>query len=104
MVAEADYHRLVAAWLRDSFSDVEHEPRLPSGREPDFRVSTPFDSYVLEVENDFADLYNGLGQTSVYGVETGLDRVLVFPADTVDDADLLEDLQMADHTPEIETV
>lgn len=80
---ESDYHRLVAAWLDESFSDVEHEVTLDSGRRVDFVAHTPFASYVIEVENnnDGSDLYNGVGQAAVYAEETGHEPVVVVPAD-----------------------
>lgn len=80
---ERDYHTAVASWLAESFADVEHEPVIDSGHEPDFIAHTPFDSYIVEVENgvDNAELYNGLGQCLVYSQVTGLKPVLVLPAD-----------------------
>lgn len=104
MVSEAHFHGLVAAWLRDSFADVEHEPTIESGREPDFVVHTPFQSYVLEIENTFDDIYNGVGQAAVYSVEMGLERIVVVPADTIDEPDLLAGLQAAPWAPHIATV
>lgn len=80
-MSEADYHRLVAAWLRDAFVDVEHEPRLESGYRPDFLAHTPFGGYAIEVEDDATTLYNGLGQALVYARETGYEPIAVFPAD-----------------------
>lgn len=80
---ESKYHELVAAWLDESFSDVEHEVTLDSGLRPDFVAYTPFDTYVIEVENTASnsDVYNGLGQCQVYAWETGYTPVLVLPAD-----------------------
>lgn len=80
---ERGYHEAVASWLDQSFAMVEHEPVIDSGKEPDFVAHTPFDSYVIEVENGTEDreLYNGLGQCLVYAEETGLVPVLVLPAE-----------------------
>lgn len=77
---EADFHELVAAWLRESFADVEHEVVLDSGRRPDFIAHTPFDSYIIEVEDSADSLYNAIGQAVVYSKETGMTPVIVFPA------------------------
>ena len=88
---ESDFHDLVAAWLRDAFADgaVEHEVTLPSGRRPDFVVHTPFESYVLEVEDSADSLYDCIGQAAVYSEETGYRPVGVFPAtDAPDPADV----------------
>lgn len=80
---ERDYHEAVAAWLDASFALVEHEVTLDSGLRPDFIARTPFESYVIEVENGTGngELYNGLGQCLVYSQETGLTPVLVLPAE-----------------------
>lgn len=84
---EAEFHTLVAAWLRDAFVEVDHEVTLPSGRRPDFVAYTPFDSYVLEVEDSAGSLYDCIGQCAVYAEETGYTPVGVFPADDAPDAD-----------------
>lgn len=81
-MGEAAYHDLVAAWLREAFVDVVHEPMLPTGREPDFFVSTPWRDYVIEVEDTAESLYTGLGQALVYAAETDAIPVTVFPADS----------------------
>lgn len=79
---ESEYHGLVAAWLRESFTDISHEVRLESGRRVDFIARTPFESYCIEVENShsLADLYNGLGQCLIYARETGMTPILILPA------------------------
>lgn len=79
---EVDYHDRVHEWLEESFANVRHEPLLASGREPDFLALTPFESYVVEVENGTsnAELYNGLGQCLVYADEAEADPILVLPA------------------------
>lgn len=80
---ESTYHNAVASWLLDTFAAdaIEHEPTLDSGREPDFLVRTPWGGWAIEVENSSDDAYNGLGQALVYAHETGLQPVVVFPAD-----------------------
>lgn len=103
MIQESEYQKRVAEWLRESFSDIEHEPTLESGRRPDFVVHTPFESYVLEVENTFDEIYNGIGQTSVYGVETGHTPLVVVPADTVTEP-LFTQLSEDPDVPEVESV
>lgn len=88
---EADFHGLVAAWLAESFADVEHEPVLPSGREPDFVARTPFRTYAIEVENSTESVYNAIGQAITYAEEIADERgesaepVAVFPADDAPD-------------------
>lgn len=80
---ESEFHDAVAAWLLDAFVHVEHEPTLPSGRRPDFIAYTPFESYVIEVENSgssASDAYTGIGQAEIYALETDYQPVLVFPA------------------------
>lgn len=88
-MSEADFHELVAAWIYESFADVDHEPTLSSGKRPDFVVNTPFGGYVVEVEDTAASLYTGIGQAIVYSAETGLTPLVVFPADEVTD-DIIE--------------
>lgn len=102
---EKEYHKAVGGWLSQSFTDVEHEVRLPSGRRPDFIAHTPFHSYVIEVENSWSnhDIKDGLGQAQIYGAETGFVPVLVFPADDVDEGDLTL-LDAYEYAPIIETV
>lgn len=87
-MGEAAYHDLVAAWLREAFVDVVHEPRvdLPAGLPgayvvPDFTAHTPFGEYVLEVEDSADSLYTGLGQALIYARATGHEPVAIFPAD-----------------------
>lgn len=91
-MGEATVQRLVAAWLRESFADVEHEPRLPAtGRVPDFIAHTPFESYVIEVEHgSFEDLFTGLGQAYAYAQFTDHTPVVVLPADEVEDPEFTE--------------
>jgi hypothetical protein len=76
---ESEYHKLVSAWLDSSFSDIDHEPYLDSGRIPDFIVHTPFESYVIEVEDGWDSLYAGIGQAAVYASETGHKPVVIMP-------------------------
>lgn len=85
MVSEDKFHELVASWLKESFSEITHEPRLESYREPDFIVSTPFQSYVIEVEDTFEDIFTGTGQAMYYGAETSHEPVIVIPADEVEE-------------------
>jgi hypothetical protein len=92
VLSESAFHTAVAAWLLDSFQQINHEPTLDSGRRPDFVVHTPFRGYVVEVEDSADTLYTGVGQALVYARETGFQPVVVFPAtdapppDTVPDA------------------
>lgn len=86
MVKESEYQQAVAAWLAESFADVEYKPYLDSGRIPDFIARTPFESYVIEVENEW-EPYMGIGQAEVYAAESGHEPVVVFPADEVDPED-----------------
>lgn len=88
-MSEADFHELVRAWLLESFVHVEHEVTLESGRRPDFIAHTPFESYVIEVEDSADSLYNAIGQAAVYEEETGLQPVAVFPADDAPDPELV---------------
>lgn len=90
-MTEAQFHELVAAWLRDSFVEIEHEVTLPSGRRPDFIAHTPFVSYVLEVEDSRDTLYDAIGQAAVYAEETGAEPVVVFPADDAPHPDEIPD-------------
>jgi len=88
-VTEAQFHDLVAAWLDENFVDIEHEPTLPETRhEPDFRVHTVFDAYVVEVEDGWDSVYTGIGQAFLYAQETDSESVLVLPADAVDPDDV----------------
>lgn len=103
MIPEVEYHKLVAAWLAESFSYVEHEVILPSRRRPDFVAYTPFGSYIIEVENSWQDIKDGLGQCRMYAAETGFEPVLILPADDVQ-WDELESLQNDECAPHIETV
>lgn len=86
-MSEAEFHDLVRAWLAESFAAVDHEVTLPSGRRPDFIAYTPFESYVLEVEDSADSLYTAIGQAAVYFEETGHRPVVVFPADDAPDPD-----------------
>ncbi len=88
-MSEADFHKLVRSWLLDSFVQVEHEVTLESGRRPDFIAHTPFESYVIEVEDSADTLYNAIGQSAVYEEETGLQPVVVFPVDDAPDFELV---------------
>lgn len=87
-MTESEFHELVALWLEESFARVEHEPRvsLPESAAgsyliPDFIAHTPFDSYVIEVEDDIDSLETGLGQALRYADLTGFEPVVVLPAD-----------------------
>lgn len=91
MISEAAYHDVVRAWLRESFASIDHEVTLPSGRRPDFIAHTPFESYVIEVENSASSLYDALGQAAVYAEETGHTPVVVFPADDAPDIATIPD-------------
>lgn len=90
-MTEAEFHGLVAAWLREAFVDVEHEVTLPSRRRVDFIAHTPFHSYVIEVEDSADSLYNAIGQSAVYAGETGHQPVAVFPADDYPQPDEIPD-------------
>lgn len=80
-LSESEFHDAVAAWLLDSFQHVEHEPTLDSGRRPDFIAHTPFHSYVIEVENSGSEVYEAIGQATIYALETDHQPVIVYPAD-----------------------
>lgn len=84
-MTEADFHSLVAAWLSESFADVEHEPTLESGRRPDFVAHTPFESYVIEVEDGWESVYTGIGQAEGYAGELDVEPVVVVPADEIEE-------------------
>lgn len=88
MVAEKRFHDLVAAWLAESFADVNHEVRidLPEDAEgsyvvADYVAHTPFQSYVIEVEDTVHSLETGLGQALRFADLTGHAPVVVFPAE-----------------------
>lgn len=100
---ESEYHRIVAAWLRDSFSEIKHEPRLESGHRPDFVVYTPWNSYVLEVEETFEEIREGIGQSVEYASETGHIPVVVIPGEEVQYPEY-EWLQASPYAPLIEAV
>lgn len=83
---EEDYHDLVRTWLYKNFENIYHEFYLPdSGRFVDFLVSTPFGGYVIEVEDTFEDVFDGIGQVTYYAAETGYEPVVVLPADDIDE-------------------
>lgn len=75
---EADFQETVADRLEDRYRRVEHEPRLPSGREPDFVVETWLFTLVIEVEHNpddvTDDVIHGAGQALEYAGELGLVR------------------------------
>lgn len=102
---EGEYQELVAAWLAHSFADVETEVVLASWRRPDVVASTPFETYVLEIEDswDLSSVYQGIGQALVYAAETGHTPVVVLPAEDVD-TELHEMLAADPAVPRIETV
>lgn len=85
---ESEFQDRVAEWLYESFERVEAEVTLESGKRPDFIAYTPFHSYVIEVENSSASLYEGIGQAGIYSIETGHEAVLVFPADAEIDEEI----------------
>lgn len=103
MVTEAKFQELVAEWLAEDFADVESEVYLDSGRRPDFVAYTAFESYVIEVEDNFDSLYQGIGQVMTYAAETGYIPVLVFPADSVDQEDFVTVREYSDQV-RLETV
>lgn len=84
-ISEKQYHKIVLGWLEDSFVQVDYEPRLDSGREPDFIAYTPFSTYVIEVENDFESIKSGIGQAVMYSGETGHNPIVVFPHHTIEE-------------------
>jgi hypothetical protein len=75
---EAAFADYVETVLRERYEQVEREPTLPSGREPDFIVSTLLFTLVVEVEHDPADVtgdvIRGAAQALDYAGEVGLDR------------------------------
>lgn len=83
-IPEAEFHHYVGDWLREYFTpeQIEHEPRLSAtARRPDYRVTTPWDVYLIEVENRFEDLYNGVGQATFYAEHVpDATPVVVLPA------------------------
>lgn len=89
MVTEQRFRELVVAWLSDSFADVEAQPTLSeTSHRPDYIAHTPFESYVIEVEDSWDSIYEGLGQAHLYAAESGHTPVAVFPADEVDAEEL----------------
>lgn len=87
-MTETDFHELVAAWLRDSFTDIEHEIRIDLPDDAagsyviaDFIAYTPFQSYVIEVEDNVGSLETGLGQALRFAELTDHVPVVVMPAD-----------------------
>lgn len=103
-ISEDKFQELVYSWLSESFAHVEAEVVLEdSGRRPDFIAYTPFDSYVIEVENDWTSIKDGLGQCVMYEAETDMTPILVLPADTVDITEL-EIIESVEHSPKIITL
>lgn len=100
---ESEYRKLVLVWLEESFVEIEANPTLESRRRPDFIAYTPFNSYVIEVENTFEDVFIGIGQATYYASETGHTPVVVLPADNVEEPEFTY-LRENDDTPLIETV
>lgn len=91
--SEDHFHDRVWTYLRDSFAAgaIDHEPRLPSGRVPDFVVVPDFGTaYAVEVEDDFEAAFEGVGQAVEYAaeLEAELDRpvdpVVALPAGRVE--------------------
>lgn len=82
--SEAEFHNLVATWLSESFEYVEHEPYLDSGRIPDFVAHTPFETYAIEVEDNWEAVYTGVGQAEGYAAELDAEPVVVIPATAVE--------------------
>lgn len=77
-MTEREFHGVVERWLRQRYDHVEHEPTLPSDREPDFVVKTPLCTFLIEVEfhpEDVTDdVIHGAGQVLEYAGEWGLDH------------------------------
>lgn len=85
---ETHYHDLVASWLASSFVQVEHEVRLdlPDAAQgsyvvADFVAYTPFEAYVVEVEDSADTLEQGLGQALRFAALLDAAPVVVLPAD-----------------------
>lgn len=100
---ESRYHGLVEAWLAEAFADVEHEVVLPSGRRPDFIAYTHWESYVIEVENGFDSIQEGIGQARMYASETGHTPIVILPADDLQQPEY-DNLQADPDAPIFETV
>lgn len=94
-MSEAAFLDSVESRLRERYADVEREPRLPSGREPDFVVRTWLFTLAVEVEyhpEDVTDdVIRGAGQAMDYAGELALDRdgagvvpVVIYPAGKLD--------------------
>lgn len=103
MITEEKFQELVAVWLSESFADVEAEVTLSTGDRPDYIASTPFASYVIEVENSGDEIRNGIGQVMDYYSITGYEPVVVVPADSTDFEELKR-YQSTARLPLIETV
>lgn len=85
-MTEADFQDAVGTWLREHFIHVKHEPVLSdTQREPDFVVHTPFETYAVEVEDSFENLYRGLGQAIGYAAEVDGVPVVVLPATVIEE-------------------
>jgi hypothetical protein len=83
-MSEKEYHKLVAAWLDKKFAEVKSEPFLEEMRRfPDFVAHTPFESYVIEIEDDFESITTGIGQAEMYAAESGYTPVVIIPANEV---------------------
>ncbi|MFC6825694.1 hypothetical protein [Halopelagius fulvigenes] len=68
-IPETEFHDLVGAWLHDRFpSDaIRDEPRLHTGRIPDWLVVSPLGAvFAIEVENTADDVIGGVGQARLY--------------------------------------
>lgn len=85
MVDEKEFHNAVSSWLYESFQEIEHEEYIESGKRPDFMAHTPFESYVIEVEDTADTLYRAIGQVGIYAAELGYEPVVVFPAEEYPD-------------------
>lgn len=64
---------------------VIREPRLPSGREPDFLVTCYPLRLAVEVENRAEDTIHGAGQALLYAGETDALPAVIFPANSGED-------------------
>lgn len=79
----------VKRWLEEHFIHVDEEPVLhDTERRPDFLVRTPFETYVIEAENDFENLYTGIGQVIGYAAETDGIPIVVLPAGEIEQPEM----------------
>lgn len=90
-VPESEFHQTVREFLEESFASdvVEHEVVLEAtDRVVDFRVSTPFRTYFVEVENSFEDIFVGVGQAEMYAGADGVPVVILPSTDDVEQREL----------------